>query len=137
MFVETWKRPEAFIPGEMPPMLLVKDPPPPPEDGEEPVVDENADPDDPSPPRQMRELISENVLFSANPATEWMWNALRLVNQRADSIDADHFLWENIWPKDNDGTDPENPPKAHGECQRQVRGADVGGGSVAMRLGRR
>ena len=98
MFVETWKRPEAFIPGETPPMLLVKDPPPPPEDGEEPVVDENADPDDPSPPRLLRELFSVNVLFSANPATVWMWNALRLVNQRADSIDADHFLWENIWP---------------------------------------
>ena len=39
-----------------------------------------------------------------------MWNALRLVNQRADVIDAGDFLWENIWPKDNDGSDPENPP---------------------------
>ena len=32
---------------------------------------------------------------------------------------------------------PGEPAEAHGECQRQVRGADVGGGSMAMRLGRR
>ena len=111
MYVDTWKRPEHFMPDQPAvPMLLLKPPPPPPEDGEEPPVDENADPDDPSQPRQPRELVSESVLFSANPATEWMWNALRLVNQRADVIDAGDFLWENIWPKDNDGSDPENPP---------------------------
>ena len=112
MYVQkTWKRPEQFMDDQPAvPMLLLKPPPPPPEDGEEPPVDENADPDDPSQPRQPRELVSESVLFSANPATEWMWNALRLVNQRADVIDAGDFLWENIWPKDNDGSDPENPP---------------------------
>ena len=99
VYLKEWKRPETLLP-DVPtvPVVLLKTP-----DGDGDDAAESAG------DKGNRTLVDEHALYFGNPCVEWLFAAIRNVYERRDTVDAGSLLWENIYPRDDEGIPVASP----------------------------